>query len=133
MSLDAQLATSLKAVPECVAAGYVDVQTGMLLSIKTMDSHPTEVMDLLAAATAELFQGPNVIAIEDIFKKSRGTQSDDHYFKEIIVMSENLLHVFIRGKSLQEQIVVFVCRKSVNLGMAITKARGEVSKLEAAL
>ena len=133
MSLDEQLASSLKAVPECVAAGYVDVQTGMLLSIKTMDSHPTEVMDLLAAATAELFQGPNVIAIEDIFKKARGTQSDDHYFKEIIVMSENLLHVFIRGKSLQEQIVVFVCRKSVNLGMAITKARAEVGKLEAAL
>lgn len=134
MSLDAQLNEAIKTVPECLAAGYVDVETGMLLGVKTVDSHPSEVLDLLAAATADLFQGPNVVAIEDIFKKARGTSdSDAHYFQEMLVMSDNLLHLFMRGKTYSDHIVTFVCRKSVNIGMALTKARMEVPKLEAAL
>lgn len=134
MSLEIQLNESVKNVPECLAAGYVDVGTGMLLAVKTVDSHPSEVLDLLAAATADLFQGPNVVAIEDIFKKARGTDDENaHYFKDIIVMSENLVHVFLRGKTYADHIVTFVCRKSVNLGMALTKARMEVPKLEASL
>jgi hypothetical protein len=134
MSLDNQINDSIKSVPECLAAGYVDVGTGMLLAVKTVDSHPGEVLDLLAAATADLFQGPNVVAIEDIFKKSRGTEdSDTHYFQDIVVLSDNLVHVFIRGKTYTDHIITFVCRKSVNLGMALTKARMEVPKLEASL
>ena len=134
MSLEAQLNEAVKSVPECLAGGYVDVGTGMLLAVKTVDSHPGEVLDLLAAATADLFQGPNVVAIEDIFKKARGTaDSDNHYFQEMVVLSDNLVHIFARGKTYQDHIVTFVCRKSVNLGMALTKARMEVPKLEAAL
>ncbi len=134
MSLDSQLNESIKSVPECLAAGYVDVSTGMLLAVKTVDSHPSEVLDLLAAATADLFQGPNVVAIEDIFKNARGVEDHNvHYFQDIIVMSENLVHVFLRGKTYTDHIITFVCRKSVNLGMALAKARMEVPKLEASL
>jgi hypothetical protein len=133
MSLDAEVQKSIATIPECIAAGYVDVGTGMLLSIKSVDSHPGEVMDLLAAATGDLFQGPNVVAIEDIFKKARGSNDQGHYFQEMVVLSDNLVHVFLRGKTYTEHVVVFVCRKSVNLGMALTKARMAAPKLEAAL
>jgi len=64
MSLDATLQRAVTSIPECVAAGFVDLASGMVLSIKTVDSHPSEVFELLAAATADLFQGPNVQAIE---------------------------------------------------------------------
>ncbi|MFM2330256.1 MAG: hypothetical protein RLZZ494_2359, partial [Pseudomonadota bacterium] len=40
MSLDEQLAKAVANVPECLAGGYVDLTTGMLLSLKTVDSHP---------------------------------------------------------------------------------------------
>jgi len=36
--------------------GFVDMQTGMLLATKTVDSHPQEVLDLVAAATADIFE-----------------------------------------------------------------------------
>src|SRR5690606_24109140 len=99
MSLDKALSTAHTQVPECLAIGYVDMATGMLLGVKTVDSHPSEVLDLVAAATADLFQGTNVTAIEQIFKKSRGMSQDSrHYFKDILVFSENLIHVFLRGK-----------------------------------
>ena len=133
MSLDAALNKAASLVPECLAAGYVDTESGMLLAIKTVDSHPREVIDLVAAATADLFNGPNVSMIERMFKKSRGVSDDGHhYFQEIIVNSENLIHVFLRGKTNPEYVAVFVCRKTANLGMALTKARLAMPKLEAA-
>ena len=90
MSLDKALQEAMSSVPECLAAGYVDMSTGMLLAAKTVDSHPQEVLDMVSAATADLFQGSNVVAIEDAFKAARGTEKDtSHYFKEILVFSEN--------------------------------------------
>ena len=131
-TLDQQLATASGGIPECVAAGYVDIQSGMLLAIKTVDSHPSEVIDLVAAATGDLFAGSNVTAIEQMFNKSRGlAASDHHYFQEIIVNSDNLIHVFLRGKRYSNYVAVFVCRKSANLGMVLTKARMAMPELEA--
>ena len=132
MSLDKALQEAMSSVPECLAAGYVDMSTGMLLAVKTVDSHPQEVIDMVAAATADLFQGSNVTAIEDAFKKSRGTTKDtDHYFKEMIVFSENLLHWFGRTKKYEEHVICFVCRKSANVGMVIAKSRMAIEKVAA--
>jgi len=119
-------------VPECVAMGYVDASSGMLLGIRTVDSHPREVIDLVAAATADLFNGANVSMIERLFKKARGLEDDGHhYFQEIIVNSDNLVHVFLRSKQVPDYIAVFVCRRTVNLGMALAKARMAIPQLEA--
>jgi hypothetical protein len=134
MSLDSALSKAQTSVPECVAAGYVDMSTGMLLGVKTVDSHPQEVLDLVAAATADLFQGQSVTAIEKIFRKSRGQSEDgSHYFNEIIVFSENLIHVFARSKKHPNQAVVFVCRGSANIGMVITKSRMAATQIDTAI
>ncbi len=134
MSFKEAIQEAVSAIPECLAAGYVDLSTGMLLDVKTVDSHPDEVLEVVAAATADLFQGPNVSLIESMFKKARGLADDDHhYFQEIIVNSDNLVHVFLRGKDNQDHVATFVCRKSANLGMVLTKARSWMPKLEAAL
>ncbi len=134
MSLDKALQTAIASIPECVAAGFVDLSTGMLLSAKTVDSHPAEVLEVVAAATADLFQGTNVSLIESMFKKARGVENDNHhYFQEIIINSDNLLHVFLRSKSNEEHVATFVCRKSANLGMVLTKSRSSMPSIEAAL
>ena len=134
MSLEKALAEVQTAVPECVAIGYVDAASGMLLGLRTVDSHPREVIDLLAAATGDLFNGPNVSMIERLFKKARGLSDDGHhYFQELIVNSDNLVHVFIRGKKVPDYIAVFVCRRTANLGMVLTKARMSMPQVEAAM
>ncbi|MFO1335320.1 MAG: hypothetical protein U1E80_09545 [Piscinibacter sp.] len=131
--LDAVLQKSVTSVPDCVATGFIDLASGMLLGVKTVDSHPHEVIELLAAATADLFQGPNVVSIEKLFRTARGVPEDGHhYFQEIIVNSDNLIHVFLRSKR-QQQVVCFVCRKGANLGMVLTKARMAMPEIEAAL
>lgn len=132
--LDGALQKAITSVPECVAAGYVDLSTGMLLGIKTVDSHPAEILELLAAATADMFQGTNVVSIEKMFKKARGLKDDGHhYFNEMVVNSDNLLHIFLRGKKNEEHVLGLVCRKSANLGMALTKGRALVPEVEAAV
>ena len=133
MSLDKAINAASAQIPECLAAGYVDMSTGMLLAVKTVDSHPSEVLDLVAAATSDLFQGSNVTTIEKLFDKSRGTTANgNHYFQEIIVFSNNLLHVFLRGKKNPNHAVVFVCRVSANIGMVIAKSRLSLPTVEAA-
>jgi len=134
MSLDKALNEAMKQIPECVACGFVDLSTGMLLGVKTLDSHPAEVLEIVAAATSDMFQGANVSLIENLFKKARGTTSDArHYFQEMIVNSENLLHLFLRCKGNEDLVAVFVCRKSANMGMVLTKGKGVLGSLEAAV
>lgn len=131
--LDKAIQQAISAIPECLAAGYVDINSGMLIAVRTVDSHPREVLDLVAAATADLFQGPNVSMIERLFRQSRGLPPDDdaHYFREILVNSENLIHVFMRGKLHPDYVLVFVCRNIANLGMVLTKARLSMPAIEA--
>lgn len=131
MSLDNLLQKVVTEVPECVASGYVDLSSGMLLGAKTVDSHPSEVLELVAAATSDLFQGSNVSTIESLFKKTRGVADDGHhYFQEIIINSDNLIHIFVRGKKNEEQVLTVVCRKSANLGMVLSKTRGLMPDVE---
>jgi ethanolamine utilization protein EutA (predicted chaperonin) len=133
MSLDSELQSMQRNIPECVATGFVDMKTGMLLGVKTVDSHPQEVLDLVAAATGDLFQGQNVSAIENMFKKGRGVAANNHhYFQEVIVLSDNLLHVFQRCKKNEDLVVVAVCRVSANLGMVLTRSRMHLEKVETA-
>lgn len=134
MSLDNILKKVQSTVPECLAAGAVDMETGMLLSIRTVDSHPSEVIDLLAAATGELFQGENVSAIESMFRRMRGIKDDGHhYFHEIVIFSDNLLHLFQRCKKNANTVLVTVCRKKANLGMVMVKARGMLDEVDRAI
>jgi hypothetical protein len=133
MSLDTALSQVHKNVPECVAVGFVDIKTGMLLGIKTADSHPREIIDLVAAATGDLFQGSNVTQIERMFKKARGIKDSDnhHYFQEVLVLSDNLIHVFMRCKKNEEMVLVCVTRGSANLGMVLAKTRASLPNVEA--
>ncbi|MFB9068242.1 hypothetical protein [Pseudofulvimonas gallinarii] len=134
MSLDKVLGAAQAEIPECVAAGYVDMVSGLLLGIRTVDSHPSEVLDLVAAATGDLFQGRNVVEIEKLFDRSRGIEGRaGHYFNEIVVFSTNLLHIFIRSRKNPDHAAVFVTRASANIGMVLVRSRASMAAAEAAV
>lgn len=123
MSVDTIVNSAMSNVPKAVAAGVVDMGTGLLLGVKTLDSHPQSVLDMLAAATQDMFEGSSVVSIENAFKSIRGDNNDDHYFREVIVTSKNLLHVFSRLKSNPQVVMSVVCHESANLGMVLMKLR----------
>jgi hypothetical protein len=123
MSADAIVKSVINDIPKSVAAGVVDMGSGMLLSIKTVESHPQQVLDILAPATKEMFEGDMVTQIENLFKQARGVDSKEHYFNEMLVGSTNLWHYFGRIKSSRESVLVAVTAQDVNVGMLLMKAR----------
>jgi hypothetical protein len=118
-------------VPDYVGCGFVDMSTGMLLAVDTVDNHPREILDVVAAATAELFQGKNVMQIEALWQQVRG-DAGQHYFKEILVNSDNLVHLFIRSTGNPEIAAVVICTRKVSIGMLFAQARQVMRDFEAA-
>ena len=123
MNEDQIMKKAMKDIPKCVATGLVDLESGMLLNVKTVDSHPQEVLDLVAAATKEIYEGDNVVAIEDLFKRIRGVRSEEHYFQQMLITSRNLIHFFTRMDSNPSVVLVAVCRIDANLGLILAKGR----------
>ncbi len=123
MSADAIVATCLKDIPKSVAAGVCDLDSGQVISMKTVDSHPRAVLELLAPATKDLFEGKIVLEIEQQFKKARGVTDDDHYFQELLVGSTHLWHYFGRLKSNPRAVIAVVTKGDINLGTLLVTAR----------
>lgn len=135
MNLTQIVSNALKAfrrdVPDYIGAGVVDISTGMLLAVDTVDNHPREILDVVAAATADLFQGRMVVQIEDLWKQHRGVSDNRRYFNEILVNSENLVHLFMRSKTNPDIVAVVICSRGVNVGMLSAQARRVMAELDA--
>lgn len=110
-------------VPEYVGSGIVDLSTGMLLAVDTMDTYPRDILDVLAAATVDLFQGRSVTQIENMWKQQRGVIEEKHYFQEILIYSDHLVHLFLRSTAIEELVAVVICRRNVSVGMLFAMAR----------
>ena len=123
MSAEKLVGQCIQEVPKAVAAGVVDMASGLMLAIKTVESHPQAVLDVLAPATKELFEGEMVLHIENLFKKARGVDTDERYFQEILISSSHLWHYFGRLKSNSQVVLTVVTRADVNMGMFLVKAR----------
>jgi predicted regulator of Ras-like GTPase activity (Roadblock/LC7/MglB family) len=134
MNLTQVVNNALKAfrrdVPEYLAAGVVDLSTGMLLDADTVDEHPRDILDMLAAATADLFEGRTVTQIEQMWREQRGSTDEGHYFQEILIYSRNLVHLFMRSPANPELVATVVCRRNVNIGMLFAQARQAMRELE---
>lgn len=75
-----------------------------------------------------------MLEIERLFDKSRGIQGNHtHYFREIVVFSTNLIHVFMRSRKNPDHAIVFVTRVSANVGMVLVRSRAAALQCEAAL
>ena len=131
MSLDSTLQTVMATLPECVAAGYVDMESGLLLGVHTSDPHPQEVLDILAAVTVDLFRGTNVAALGRMFGAAGDGASGP--FNEIIMFSDDYIHVFLRTAKYPEHVICFTCRRSANPGRVLTRARLAIDRVSQAV
>jgi hypothetical protein len=123
-ALDRSLIAAIAQIPECVAGGCVDMSTGLLLGVQTIDQQPPEMRDLISAAAADLFQGSGLVAIESMFRRSREIMDDrGDEVQEIVTFSDNLLHVFLKSKKNSNHVFVFIARNTANLGTVLSKAR----------
>ncbi|MTI00840.1 MULTISPECIES: hypothetical protein [Alphaproteobacteria] len=133
MTIEAALTTAMETIPDCIAAGYVDMETGMLLGTKTTEPESEEVLDTLAVAVANLFQGQGVKAFEKLLRAAGVQDSENPGFGEIAVFSNDRLHIFLRTKEYPEHVVCYICRDSANIGLALTKSHLSLGPVAAAV
>ena len=126
VALDNALTDIIQSDPDCLAAGWVDMATGALLRVMT-GNQPEDGVDLVAAATTDVFKRVDVVGIEQLFKSAHGVSPSDHYFREIIVKSRDLIHMFARGQHQDDPVLVVVMRVSADLAVVIRSARGALT------
>ena len=132
-SLDQALETAMSSVPGCIAAGYVDITTGILIGAKSSASRPQEVFDLVSGVTASLFHDRHLAAIEDWFGGKRAADDSTDACQEIVVASDRLLYLFARCRTNDDHVAVFVTEKSDNVGLVMAKSRVAVNVLDGAV
>ncbi len=123
MGAEDAIQSAIEEVPMALAAGLVDLDSGSVLCIKTVDSLSFEVLDVLPSATKELFEETMVIAIEDVFKKARGTEASDHAFQEFLISSTHPWHYFGRLESNRRVVLTVTADSDANLGVLAVQAR----------
>ncbi|WP_170773536.1 hypothetical protein [Ruegeria lacuscaerulensis] len=130
MPIEAALNAAMSTIPDCIAAGYVDMETGMLLGSVTPDPNDAEILDTLAIAVANLFQGRGVKGFEALLREAGEDANEPTGFGEIAVFSKDRLNIFLRTKAYPDHVLCYICRSSANLGLALTKShltRGPVA------
>lgn len=133
MSIQNALKTAIETIPDCIAAGYIDMETGMLLGSSVSDPEYGESLDNLSIAVANLFQGRGVAAFEALLREASGEEIQGTGFGEIAVFSKDRLNIFLRTKEYPDHVVCYICRNSANVGLALTKSHLSLGPVAAAV
>jgi hypothetical protein len=117
-------------VDGAVACGVVDLETGMLLGIFNTSQYTQTLNEVVAAATMDLFRGPNLSRIQEMVRAHRGIpENGEHYFQEVQVTSENNFH-FAKVLKKGRAVVMLVTKKTTNIGMGWAQLKMSISTIE---
>ena len=133
MKIEAALTTAIETIPDCIAAGYVDMETGMLLGAHAPDPQDQSVLDTLAIAVANLFQGRGVRGFETLLKSVGTEDAHNEGFGEIAVLTGDRINIFLRTPTYPDHVVCYICRSSANIGLALTKSHLSLGPVVAAV
>lgn len=128
MGLDTVLKNFQRNVPGCVTASIVDIDRD------PGDRRSDNSVDLVAATMGELVHGQDVMGIEDMFKRIRGTTDEvRHQFQEIVIISDSRMHLFQRCKRNPNKVLATTCHKDASLGVVMVKSRDMLEVLDLAI
>lgn len=117
-------------VEGAVACGVVDLDTGMLLGIHNAAQYTQTLNEVVAAATMDMFRGPNIGRIEQMVRSHRGQGEDgSHYFQEIHITSAHNFH-FAKTVKDGKAVVMLVTKKTTNIGMGWAQLKSALPMIE---
>jgi hypothetical protein len=117
-------------VDGAVACGVVDLDTGMLLGIHNSAQYTQTLNEIVAAATMDLFRGPNVGRVEQMVRAHRGVpENGEHYFQEVHITSAHNYH-FAKTIKGGKAVIMLVTKKTTNIGMGWAMLKSVISTVE---
>jgi hypothetical protein len=112
------------------ACGVVDLDTGMLLGVHNNSQYTQTLNEIVAAATMDLFRGPNVGRIEQMVRSHRGVaENGAHYFQEMHITSEHNYH-FAKTLKQGKAVIMLVTKKTTNIGMGWAQLKAVIPTVE---
>ncbi|HMV99525.1 MAG TPA: hypothetical protein PLL06_12960 [Acidobacteriota bacterium] len=118
-------------VDGAVACGVVDLETGMLLGIHNVAQYTQTLNEIVAAATMDMFRGPNIGRVEQLIRAHRGQpENGEHYFQEIHVTSNHNYH-FAKTLKGGRAVIMLVTKKTTNIGMGWAMLKSVLPSVEA--
>jgi len=120
----------VEGVDGALACGVVDLQTGMLLGIHTSAEHGRSMDEIVAAATTDLFLGPNVGRIQQLVGAHAGKPgAGAPCFQEIHITSEGRFH-FAKAVKDDQAVIMLVTQKTTNIGMGWAELKRSIPIVE---
>lgn len=117
-------------VEGAVACGVVDLDTGMLLGIHNNAQYTQTMNEVVAAATMDLFRGPNIARIEQMVRTQRGVpENSEHYFQEMHITSVHNFH-FAKAIKSGKAVIMLVTKKTTNIGMGWAMLKTLIPSIE---
>ena len=117
-------------VEGAVAAGVVDLDTGMLLGIFNSANYTQTLNEIVAGATMDMFRGSNVGRVEQMVRTHRGIPEDGaHYFEEVHVTSKNNYH-FMKTIKGGKAVMVLITKRNTNIGMGWAQLKSVIPTVE---
>ena len=119
MKLDTVLKNFQRNVPGCVTARIVDIDSDPAGRRQRNSSGPAAVI------LGEFVPGRDMTTIEDMFRRMRVHHEDGRprCFQEIVIFSEDRMHLFQRCRRNPNKVLATICRKEANLGVVMDKSR----------
>lgn len=128
--IDDACSNAVEKVDGAVACGVVDLDTGMLLGIHNASQYTQTLNEVVAAATMDMFRGPNISRIEQMVRGHRGVAEDGaHYFDEIHITSRHNYH-FAKALKGGKAVIMLVTKKSTNIGMGWASLKSVIPEIE---
>ena len=115
-------------VEGAVACALIDLRTGALLGIHNSDGPSPDQNEIVAAATVDLFRGPNTSRIEGMLRPTRTAESDPS-FEEVQLTSKHSLH-FAKTLRNGQAVILLVTHRSTSLGMGWAQLRAAIPIFE---
>lgn len=113
-----------------VACGIVDLDSGMLLGIYNSANYTQTLNEIVAAATMDLFRGPNVGRVEQMVRSHRSIpENGEHYFQEIHITSEHNFH-FAKTLKKGKAVIMLITKKTTNIGMGWAQLKAVIPMVE---
>jgi hypothetical protein len=102
----------------------------MLLGIHNASQYTQTLNEVVAAATMDMFRGPNIGRIEQMVRAHRGIpENGDHYFQEVHITSQYNFH-FAKTIRQGKAVMMLVTKKTTNIGMGWAQLKAAVPSVE---
>lgn len=122
-AIEQLLEAAMQAIPKVVAVAAVDIERGRLVATRFETPLAPEVRERLAGATSELLGAPYFAAVECSLGGAELDESADSPTRQVIVLSTNLVHLFVRLERYPSLVLAVVCRANTNLGLTLARLR----------